>query len=725
MVLHKKICRHFGFLILFSFIFSQAPISSASDLGMFDFQEAEREMLEINQAISSPSINYDILNSEAHKVRILKNKLDVCVSSRQNEIQRIDKILNELNRLNQSIQYKSSLDALMKNKEDAAKELAFCDLLNYKLSNASRYVQYKFSKEHYNVLAKKVPSIIENIKALNLDKNLLSFLALKPINYNYLYQVISAVLISILLIFIFRRYELRTYSAAQEKKILFSFQFVLLLLCFLYTWVLFITYHNTLHVSSKLVRVNLVFYFFILFRIGIALFAENSLLKNYMSTITSKRLQIVCVMVLIGYLSSISIYTENQALENILKIIYVVLFNLACLWVVFSFSFPNSKNTRASLIEKNILFSMFIFLSFLALSGYIRLSLVFVMNLLFTWVTFVIIYDNYLFSKELYRKFSNPSEPMSRWLRAKLGIGLEKKLFELSVMRFLAEVPILFVSVIFVLEMWGVNYFQIENIFYAIHDGFTLLGFQFQLPMIIRASFRFCMILLFGRMLSTYVSNCYAANEAKYRQVLVASIIQYLVFTFAFLYAMYVIGISLQGLLVIGSALSVGLGFGLKNFASDFIGGFIIMLNKPVRIGDHVIIDNNDGIVKKIGLLSMRLTILNRADVIIPNSNLMENSIINFTFNNNKLCRIKITVNLESLENLELCKQLLLDVANANENVIKTSPHKPLVLFKANSLELWCMLKDVNIKHMVISDLNIAILKAFKEKNIVMSLSLE
>ena len=110
----------------------------------------------------------------------------------------------------------------------------------------------------------------------------------------------------------------------------------------------------------------------------------------------------------------------------------------------------------------------------------------------------------------------------------------------------------------------------------------------------------------------------------------------YTILLISLLIALNIIGINLSSIALVAGALSVGIGFGLQNIVSNFVSGLILMFERSVKVGDYV--ELSDTLRGHIIDIRMRSTILNtnaNIDVIVPNQNFIQNSVINWTMNDN------------------------------------------------------------------------------------------
>ena len=181
-------------------------------------------------------------------------------------------------------------------------------------------------------------------------------------------------------------------------------------------------------------------------------------------------------------------------------------------------------------------------------------------------------------------------------------------------------------------------------------------------------------------------------------------------------------GFDFTGLAIVAGALSVGIGLGLQSIVNNFVSGIILLIEKPIKPGDHINVDGVEGIVKKIRVRSTQITTSAREDIIVPNSDLITRRVTNYMFSD-KYLAIHCEVNVPYGSNTSLVKELLLKAANNHDEIINTPRNKPSVLFrsfgeKALLFQLCCLIKDVNIKLLVQSDLNFAIDQLLRENNI-------
>jgi len=193
----------------------------------------------------------------------------------------------------------------------------------------------------------------------------------------------------------------------------------------------------------------------------------------------------------------------------------------------------------------------------------------------------------------------------------------------------------------------------------------------------------------------------------------------------AALLALGQIGINLQNIAFVAGALSVGIGFGLQSVVSNFVSGIILLAERPLRVGDMIEVKGESGYVRRISVRSTEIETFDRANVIIPNSDLVTNVVTNWT-HANTLGRIKLDITVAYDSSPEKVREILLRAAAGHPKVLKTpAPSVLLSAFGDNGLkfQLFAYVGDVNVGGGIRSDLYFEVLKQFREETIEIPLS--
>ena len=205
------------------------------------------------------------------------------------------------------------------------------------------------------------------------------------------------------------------------------------------------------------------------------------------------------------------------------------------------------------------------------------------------------------------------------------------------------------------------------------------------------------------------------------RNSLVAGI-GYLGFFIAALIGISATGLDLSNLAIIAGALSLGIGFGLQNIVNNFVSGLILLVERPIKVGDAVSVNGRDGVVRRISVRATEIETAQRASIIIPNSELLSSAVTNMT-HRDTLGRVDIVIGVAYGSDTEKVRKMLLDCAQADYRVLRHPA--PQVLFRdfadsALKFELRCFVGAPADGLWVPSDLRFAIDKACREQGIEM-----
>jgi small-conductance mechanosensitive channel len=189
----------------------------------------------------------------------------------------------------------------------------------------------------------------------------------------------------------------------------------------------------------------------------------------------------------------------------------------------------------------------------------------------------------------------------------------------------------------------------------------------------------------------------------------------------AILTSLALVGIDMTALSVFTGALGVGLGFGLQKIASNYVSGFIILLDRSIRIGNIIQVGSDAGEVTQI---TTRYTVLKHpggSEYIVPNETLISTTVQNQTYSNTQL-RLTSTIGVAYDSDLDLATRLMTEAAAAHPRVLETPEPKVFLAQFADSsinLELGFWIGDPEEgKGNIISDVNFAIWRAFKDHGV-------
>ncbi|HVB89067.1 MAG TPA: mechanosensitive ion channel domain-containing protein, partial [Beijerinckiaceae bacterium] len=177
------------------------------------------------------------------------------------------------------------------------------------------------------------------------------------------------------------------------------------------------------------------------------------------------------------------------------------------------------------------------------------------------------------------------------------------------------------------------------------------------------------------------------------------------------------LGLDFQKLAIVAGALSVGIGFGLQSVVNNFVSGLIILWERAIRVGDLVLVGEDQGHVKRINVRATEIETFDRVTMIVPNSNLVSGIVKNWV-RSDRVARIKIPLALNLNADPDVVRELLLSCARDNDAVIKLPAPQAFFTAIADSalkFELICFVDDVETMARVKSDLHFEIFRRLRQ----------
>jgi small-conductance mechanosensitive channel len=239
----------------------------------------------------------------------------------------------------------------------------------------------------------------------------------------------------------------------------------------------------------------------------------------------------------------------------------------------------------------------------------------------------------------------------------------------------------------------------------------------------------FVVVLIVTRMVRGWIRNTLLPRTTLDAglQNSIATVIGYVGGVLAIAAGLSEVGLSLQNVAIVAGGLSLGIGFGLQAIVNNFISGLILLAERPIRVGDIIVVKGEEGYVRRISVRSTEIETYDRANVIIPNSELVTNIVKNWThLDTSGRTLVKIGVAFNS--NPEKVREILLAAADQHSQVMKVPEARVLLLgFGENALEfeLRCVVTNVDFAATVRSDLYFSILQSFRTAGIEIPFQLQ
>ena len=329
-----------------------------------------------------------------------------------------------------------------------------------------------------------------------------------------------------------------------------------------------------------------------------------------------------------------------------------------------------------------------------------------------------------LFS-DLFNAIDEGSYGWCRKIHKTLGVGENDKIPGLLWIRLLTTVFIWGSFTYLFITAWDFSGGFIEHVKSYIVNGFDIGNFRIIPSKILWAVFVFSSIIILSSWIRSQLENNWLKMTTMgqgARDALV-TIMGYILFLIAIMAGLSAAGFDFGNIAIIAGALSVGIGFGLQNIVNNFVSGLILLFERPIRKGDWIEVGGTEGYVKDIHIRSTIIQTFDRSDVIVPNSELISNQVTNWVLSS-QTGRAIVPVGVAYGTDTEKVHDILMAIAEENSDVVKSGlMPKPKVLFRGfgdSSLdfELRVFLHNVDTRLSIISDINYAIDKAFREQGI-------
>lgn len=271
------------------------------------------------------------------------------------------------------------------------------------------------------------------------------------------------------------------------------------------------------------------------------------------------------------------------------------------------------------------------------------------------------------------------------------------------------QVLILGLGLLLALAPWGVESGDVLYSLKAAIFGFTIGDVTFSFAAAFSAIVFFGIAILVTRALQRWLTAKYLPHtqlDSGIRNSITTGI-GYLGVLVAITLSLSTLGLSLDKITIVAGALSVGIGFGLQSIVNNFVSGLILLWERGIRVGDWIVVGEEQGIVKRINVRATEIETFDKAVMIVPNSSLISGTVKN-RVHSNRMGRIVIPVPVNRDADSAKVSEILASIATANRTVLKRP--EPAVHFKrigdtVKEFELVCFIAEVDDGSKVTSDL--------------------
>ncbi len=263
----------------------------------------------------------------------------------------------------------------------------------------------------------------------------------------------------------------------------------------------------------------------------------------------------------------------------------------------------------------------------------------------------------------------------------------------------------------------------VARVWNYLNQEYRIGSVEFSVTRLIEGILILALVLLFSRTLSRLLQQSISKKaylDPGLRYTL-GRLAQYLTIALGLLLSLKVaFNLDLTSIAVLFTALSVGIGFGLQYIAADIASGFILLFERPVRVGDRITIGDDEGDVQSINLRTTVVMTNDRISIIVPNSRLVSQRLINWSYGDPR-ARIAIPVGVATDSDIDVVTKTLLEAAEDVDNVLKDPPPKVQFLkFGDWSLDFRLLVwtNRPRLHTQIRSDINYRIEKLFREARI-------
>jgi small-conductance mechanosensitive channel len=316
----------------------------------------------------------------------------------------------------------------------------------------------------------------------------------------------------------------------------------------------------------------------------------------------------------------------------------------------------------------------------------------------------------------------NEQTPKGQMLAESLGIDPRTLGLSGALLSALIRVILIATSFLLIIGPWEVSTADLFDTVRNIPFGFKIGEIRVSFQAILAAILVLVLLLVLMRIIQRWLERELLPRTGlePSLQLSIVTIFGYVGAITAIALALSGLGFDLQKIALIAGALSVGIGFGLQSIVSNFVSGLILLTERPIRVGDSIVVKGEEGWVRRVRVRATEIETFDRASVIIPNSEFITGVVKNWT-RANRLGRIVVKVGVSYETDPDRVRDILTDIANAHPQIVQTPPPAAyLVAFGETQLEfeLRCVVAEVEKGLSVRSELHYAIIQKFREAGI-------
>ena len=354
--------------------------------------------------------------------------------------------------------------------------------------------------------------------------------------------------------------------------------------------------------------------------------------------------------------------------------------------------------------------------------GFVALARFMAQQVLLTGMVVAVIWLLYLAIRALTRLPHTRNYPVTEVLEVRFGLDEDRRRQLARLTETALTFALLICAIPVLMLQWGFSGSDIRDWFKALLFGMEIGSFKISLARILIGILLFIALLFTTRLFQHWLRDK-ALKETRLDSGIVDSIdtvVGYACIAISALIAVSYAGFDITNLAIVAGALSVGIGFGLQSIVNNFVSGLILLIERPIKVGDRIVVGTEQGNVRRISVRATEVETFDKASLIIPNSELITGKVLNWT-HRNKMGAANVKVSTSYAADPDAVMKILVACATAHGEVLTTpAPSAALENFGDSALQfnLRITLADVDRAGAVQSDLRVAILREFRAAGI-------
>lgn len=358
-----------------------------------------------------------------------------------------------------------------------------------------------------------------------------------------------------------------------------------------------------------------------------------------------------------------------------------------------------------------------------ALAGYATLASHLHSAISATCVLIVVALLLHQLASDLLEAAAAPNTPSGAWVRRRLGLPTDAKIRGQYLLLLLFDVALVVLLAIAIPITWNVDIDAILDGFGQLLRGVKIGGVTISLGNVGMAILAFAVCMLLARLIRSIVRDRVLPTvdtPLPLRQSIDAGL-NYVGVIVAILIAIGALGVDFTNLAIVLGALSVGIGLGLQNIANNVMSGVILLIERPIKAGDWIVVSGHEGFVRRINIRATEIETFQRTHVIVPNSVFLQNPVVNRTYSDTS-SRIEIKLTVPIGTDVAVMEGMLREAALGHARVLRVPA--PIVRFvkvapSGLDFELFVFVARLEDRQVVINDLNRTLLAKMIEQKII------